>query len=203
MASILDILNTNLGNELISKASNETGESSEKVSSVLSMVLPIILGNFKNKIQEGSIDSLYELLEEAPDPFKFLKIFSEKDNKELIKCGEDYSEIILGENLENIAKTISDSLSIPPNLVQKIAKLAIPVTIAVLSIQKQKENLKNDDIELLIDSALGSSSKYNNSFLEVILDHQEGANIINEASGMVLGKHNKKESVLKGYTGGK
>ena len=52
MASILDILNTNLGKELINKASNKTGVSSNNVSSVLGMVLPLILGNFKNKIQE-------------------------------------------------------------------------------------------------------------------------------------------------------
>ncbi|HAJ82534.1 MAG TPA: hypothetical protein DCO64_08830, partial [Zunongwangia profunda] len=65
MASILDILNTNLGKELINKASNKTGVSSNNVSSVLGMVLPLILGNFKNKIQEGYSEALNEMLEEA------------------------------------------------------------------------------------------------------------------------------------------
>ena len=85
MASILDILNTNLGKELINKASNKTGVSSNNVSSVLGMVLPLILGNFKNKIQEGYSEALNEMLEEAPNPFKFMTVFSQKETKELLQ----------------------------------------------------------------------------------------------------------------------
>ncbi|MDN3594279.1 DUF937 domain-containing protein [Zunongwangia endophytica] len=203
MASILDVLNTNLGKDIIKKASTETGESSEKVSSVFSMVLPIILGNFKNKIQEGSIDSLYELLKVAPDPYKFLKKISDQEPKEILEYGEDYSEIILGENLSIISETIGVSLDIIPTAVQQITKIAIPVIVAILSIQKKEEHLRDTDIESLIDSALGSTSEYNNSFLKTILDQQDDPNIINETSGMVLGKQNNEEGVLKGYTGGK
>lgn len=203
MASILDVLNTNLGKDLIKKASNETGESSEKVSSVLSMVMPIILGNFKNKIQEGSTGILYELLKVAPDPYKFLKTFSKKESSEILDCGEEYNEILLGDNISIISETIGVSLDINPTAVQQITKIAIPVIVAILSIQKKEEQLRDTDMESLIDSALGSSSAYNNSFLKTILEKQDDPNIINEASGMVLGKQNNEESVLKGYTGGK
>ncbi len=203
MASILDVLNTNLGKELIHKASKETTEKKEKVASVLGMVLPLILGNFKNKIQEGHEEALIEMLEEAPDPFKFMKVFSEKETNDLLDCGNDYGEIILGENFDNISKTISASLSIDEDAVQKITKIATPVVIAILSIQKQKENIQNKDIETLIDSALGSSSKYNNSFFETIFNRNEDPNIIPEASEILLNSEKKKESILKGYTGGK
>ncbi|MFC6860474.1 DUF937 domain-containing protein [Zunongwangia atlantica] len=203
MASILDVLNTNLGKELIHKASKETTEKKEKVASVLGMVLPLILGNFKNKIQEGHEEALIEMLEEAPDPFKFMKVFSEKETNDLLDCGNDYGEIILGENFDNISKTISASLSIDEDAVQKITKIATPVVIAILSIQKQKENIQNKDIETLIDSALGSSSKYNDSFFETIFNRNEDPNIILEASEILLNSEKKKESILKGYTGGK
>ncbi len=203
MASILDVLNTNLGKELIHKASKETTEKKEKVASVLGMVLPLILGNFKNKIQEGHEEALIEMLEEAPDPFKFMKVFSEKETNDLLDCGNDYGEIILGENFDNISKTISASLSIDEDAVQKITKIATPVVIAILSIQKQKENIQNKDIETLIDSALGSSSKYNDSFFETIFNRNEDPNIIPEASEILLNSEKKKESILKGYTGGK
>jgi len=203
MASILDVLNTNLGKELIHKASKETTEKKEKVASVLGMVLPLILGNFKNKIQEGHEEALIEMLEEAPDPFKFMKVFSEKETNDLLDCGNDYGEIILGENFDNISKTISASLSIDEDAVQKISKIATPVVIAILSIQKQKENIQNIDIETLIDSALGSSSKYNDSFFETIFNRNEDPNIIPEASEILLNSEKKKESILKGYTGGK
>ena len=203
MASILDVLNTNLGKHLINKASKETGESNNNVASVLGMVLPLILGNFKNKIQEGHEEALTEMLEEAPDPFKFMKVFSEKETNDLLDCGNDYGEIILGENFSAITNTISESCLIEENSVKKITAISIPVVVAILSIQKKKENLTNNDIEFLIDNALGNSSKYNNSFLETILDTEDDPNIIPKASEMILGKENKKDSILKGYTGGK
>ncbi|ADF52458.1 uncharacterized conserved protein [Zunongwangia profunda SM-A87] len=204
MASILDILNTNLGKELINKASNKTGVSSNNVSSVLGMVLPLILGNFKNKIQEGYSEALNEMLEEAPNPFKFMTVFSQKETKELIQCGHDYSEMILGENFSSVINTISDSLNVDKEAVQEITTISIPLVIAILSIQKKKENINKDkDIEDLIDSALGSSSKYNNSFFDTIFNIKNDPNFIPEASEMVIGKKNKKDSILKGYTGGK
>ena len=62
---------------------------------------------------------------------------------------------------------------------------------------------KDKDIEDLIDSALGSSSKYNNSFFDTIFNIKNDPNFIPEASEMVIGKKKKKDSILKGYTGGK
>ena len=55
MASILDLLKTNTGQQLIEGASQETGISKEKAGSVLSMALPAILGSLKNnaKSEEG------------------------------------------------------------------------------------------------------------------------------------------------------
>ena len=203
MASILDVLNTNLGKELINKASKETGESKDHVASALGMVLPLILGNFKNKMQEGHDEALTEMLEEAPDPFKFMKVFPDKKTGDLVDCGNDYGEIIIGENFSNISKTISESLRIEESAVHKISVISIPVIVAILSIQKKKENLKNNDIESLIDNALGNSSKYNNSFLETIQSFNEDPNIIPNPSEMILGQGNKKDSILKGYTGGK
>jgi len=203
MASILDILNTNLGKELINKASGKTGVPLNNVSSVLGMVLPLILGNFKNKIQEGYTESLNEMLEEAPNPSKFMRVFSDKETEDLLECGSNYGEMILGDNFNSIINTISDSLNVDKAAVQEITTICIPVVIAILSIQKKKENIKNDEIEDLIDSALGSSSKYNNSFFDTIFNIKNNPNIIPEASAMVIGKKNKKDSILKGYTGGK
>lgn len=203
MASILDILNTNLGKELIDKASNKTKVSPNNVSSVLGLVLPLVLGNFKNKIQEGYTEALNEMLEEAPNPLKFMRVFSEKESNDLVKCGSNYAEIILGENFNDVIDTISNSLKIDKISIEEITTISIPVVIAILSIQKKKENIKDTELERLIDSALGSSSKYNDSFFDTIFNINDDPNFIPEASEMVNGEKKKKDSILKGYTGGK
>jgi hypothetical protein len=48
MSSILDLLNSDMGKQLISGASAQSGQSAEKTSSVLTMALPFLLGAMKN-----------------------------------------------------------------------------------------------------------------------------------------------------------
>ncbi len=47
MSSILDLLNSDLGKQLINGASAQSGQSADKTSSVLSMALPFLLGAMK------------------------------------------------------------------------------------------------------------------------------------------------------------
>ena len=56
MASILDLLKTEIGEKVIAKASDKTNESKDKVSSVLGMAMPLLLGALKNnsKDEEGA-----------------------------------------------------------------------------------------------------------------------------------------------------
>lgn len=47
MASILDLLNTDIGKQLISSASEKTNTSPDRTASVLSSAMPLILGAMK------------------------------------------------------------------------------------------------------------------------------------------------------------
>ena len=49
MAGLLDLLNSDLGKQLISGASAQTGASESKTADVLSMALPVLLGAMKKK----------------------------------------------------------------------------------------------------------------------------------------------------------
>ncbi|MFT5238771.1 MAG: hypothetical protein ACI9M9_002385 [Flavobacteriaceae bacterium] len=55
MPSIIDLLNSGLGKQLIGGASAQSGQSPEKKSSVLHIALPFLLGTMK---QNGSIAGL-------------------------------------------------------------------------------------------------------------------------------------------------
>lgn len=51
MASILDLLKTDVGEQLIQGATTETGETKDNIVSVLSMALPTMLGAMNKNIQ--------------------------------------------------------------------------------------------------------------------------------------------------------
>ena len=56
MAGLLDLLNSDLGKQLISGASAQTGASEGKTADVLSMAMPVLLGAMKKNAstQEGA-----------------------------------------------------------------------------------------------------------------------------------------------------
>ncbi|WP_417887855.1 hypothetical protein [Zunongwangia sp.] len=206
MASILDLFKTSIGKILIKKSEEVTGEQENKISTILSMLLPLTLGKFKNDIIEDHRDSLNEMLIQAPVPREFLQSLHEKSSKEIIACGKEYEEFILGKNFDKISETIVNATETSLENVEKITDLAIPVLVAILSIAKTRNNIPKYELEILLDSALGISSKYSNSLNSIIFSHNTDPNIIKDPSEIVVTQQkytSKKESILKGFTSGK
>lgn len=207
MASILDLLRTQKGEEFIEKASAATSESKENITSVLGMALPLLLGSMKNnvKVDEGE-KSLNNALNSEKHGEEFLSNLNSKNSSEITSEGSKILDHILGGNQQNIIDVISTTLGIKNSSVAGILKMAAPLLMSILASQKKKTNTDSSGLQDLLNSLMGSSGKFDNSLIETFLEGKGDANILNDVKGMVLGggKSDKKDgSILGGMLGGK
>ncbi len=207
MPSILDFLNTANGNELVYKISENTSENKVKVTAALGLVFPILLGAIKNNLSsaEGK-NHLNDTLSENTYNEGLINNIKNQDPAEIKEEGEKILDKYLGFNQEATYKVIGSILQISESSVSVIFKMAAPVLLRILSAQKSKEDIEASDLETLVDSVLGSSSKFDPSLIQTILTKSSEPNIIDDVQGMALGgnKSEKKDGgILGGMLGGK
>jgi hypothetical protein len=207
MASILDLLNTDKGEEIISKASERTSESEEKVTQVIGMALPLLLGAMKRNISspEGKKD-LNRVLNSEKHGANYLENLGDMDPEEMTEDGGQILDHILGGTQNNIITTIATTLGLKNSTVAEITKMLAPMLLSILATQKKKANVDASGLEELISSVMGATGKFDNSLIETLLDNKGDINVINDVKGMILGggKSGKKDGgILGGMLGGK
>lgn len=206
MASILDLLNTQMGEELVKKASSKTSEDKGKVTSALGMALPLILGAMKRntKDPEGA-ENLNKALQSEKHNGDVLNNLEEKDAEELTGEGSKILNHVLGSRQSGISKTIAGALNMDETSVNKILEMAAPVIMGLLGQQKRKDNVGASGLSGLLGSVMGSNSSHDQSLVETLLDADGDGSVIDDVAGMVLGgkKGKKGGSLLGGMLGGK
>lgn len=207
MASILDLLKTEIGEKLVTKASDKTSEDKDKVTSVLGMAMPLLLGALKKNSQEPeAAKNIANALESEEHNGDLLHNLDNKAPEELTGKGSKILEHILGDRIGAISKTIGSTLDVDEKSVMQILQMAAPVIMSLLGSQKRKDQVGAGGIKELISSVLGSSSAHEASFIDSLIDHGGDGKIIKDVAGKILGggKDGKKGgSILGGYTGGK
>ncbi|MDX1718901.1 MAG: DUF937 domain-containing protein [Salegentibacter mishustinae] len=206
MASILDLLNTQMGEELVKKASSKTSEDKGKVTSAFGMALPLILGAMKRntKDPEGA-ENLNKALQSEKHNGDVLNNLEEKDAEELTGEGSKILNHVLGSRQSGISKTIAGALNMEETSVNKILEMAAPVIMGLLGQQKRKDNVGASGLSGLLGSVMGSNSSHDQSLVETLLDADGDDSVIDDVAGMVLGgkKGKKGGSLLGGMLGGK
>ncbi|HKL35060.1 MAG TPA: DUF937 domain-containing protein [Salegentibacter sp.] len=206
MASILDLLNTQMGEQLLDKASSKTSEEKEKVTSALGMALPLILGAMKRntKDPEGA-KSLDKALQDEKHNGEVLENLQQKETEELTGEGNKILNHVLGSRRSSISKTIAGALNMDETSVNKVLEMSAPVVMGLLGQQKRKDNVGASGLSDLLGSVMGSNSSHDQSLVETLLDANGDGNVIDDVAGMVLGgkKGKKGGSLLGGMLGGK
>ncbi|UBZ06423.1 DUF937 domain-containing protein [Salegentibacter mishustinae] len=206
MASILDLLNTQMGEELVKKASSKTSEDKGKVTSALGMALPLILGAMKrNTTDPEGAENLNKALQSEKHNGDVLNNLEEKDAEELTGEGSKILNHVLGSRQSRISKTIAGALNMDESSVNKILEMAAPVIMGLLGQQKRKDNVGASGLSGLLGSVMGSNSSHDQSLVETLLDADGDGSVIDDVAGMVLGgkKGKKGGSLLGGMLGGK
>ncbi|HAT69910.1 DUF937 domain-containing protein [Croceibacter atlanticus] len=206
MASILDLLNTDIGKQLISSASEKTNTSPDRTASVLSSAMPLILGAMKrNAATPDGAASLNSALENNKHDGSLLDnlggLLSGGGLDDLMNDGGGILGHVLGGKQERVEQTISKTSGVDAGSVGQIIKMAAPIIMGILGSQKRKDNVSQNGLGDLLGSVLGSQSTNDQSLIETLLDADGDGSVIDDVAGMVLGG-NKKKGGLGGMLGG-
>jgi hypothetical protein len=145
MAGLMDLLNSDLGKQIISGVSGKVGASEGETSSVLSSVLPSLVGGMMNNAAtpEGQSGLLGALLGGKHDGGIL-------DNLSGFLGGDDHSDgskilgHVLGNNHENVQNQVSQSTGVSSDKVGMIMKMAAPILMGYLGKQAVSNGLTSN-----------------------------------------------------------
>lgn len=205
MASILDILNTSVGEDFIAKASKSTDENKDNISAALGMALPILVGAMKKNIKSDTGEqSLNNALNDTKHGDALLDNLRSVEASNMTSEGEKILGHLLGGKQDMVSKTIGSTLNMNETSVSRIIKMAAPILMSVLASQKRKDNVPPSGLGTLLDSVMGSSGAHDASLIEKLLDKDGDGSAIDDVSGLIFGGNKKGGgSILGGMLGGK
>ncbi|WP_136666698.1 DUF937 domain-containing protein [Flavobacterium sp. H122] len=181
MAGILDLINSDLGKQIIGGISNQVGTTEGETSSVLTSALPSLVNAMQNNTstESGAGGLLGALLDGKHDG-------SLLDNLGGLLGGggidtEDGGKIlghVLGGNQANIESGLSQSTGVSSDKIGMILKMAAPILMAFLANKARTNNVQNGtDLGGLLGGLLGGGqeqpSSTGGSILTSVLD-QDG-----------------------------
>lgn len=145
MAGLMDLLNGDLGQQIISGVGQQVGTSESETSSVLASVLPALVGGMQNNAAtpDGQSGLLGALLGGKHDG-------SILDNLSGFITGGDHADgagilgHVLGDNQENVQNQVSQSTGVSSDKVAMIMKIAAPIVMGYLAKHAMNSGLSND-----------------------------------------------------------
>ena len=207
MAGILDLLNSDLGKQIISGVAGSTRNDTNKTGDVLAIALPVLMKAMqRNTASPEEAEGLMSALNKKHDGSildNLGGLFNGGVEESVKQDGAGILKHILGSKQEGVEQVLSQKSGIDASAVGSILKVAAPILMGILGKQKKEQNLSSsNDLSGLLGGLLGGNSASNDqSFLEKILDADGDGSIIDDVAGMVLGG-NKKKSGLGGLLGG-
>lgn len=193
MSGILDLLNSDLGKQIVSGVAGSTGNDSSKTGSVLTMALPVLMKAMERKTATpeganglmGALDKKHDgsILDNLGD------LFGGGVNDNVINDGSKILGHVLGNKQQGIQQVIGQKSGLDASAVGNILKVAAPILMGFLGKQKKAQNISNSsDISGLLGGLLGgSSAQTEQNFLEQILDADGDGSVVDDVAGMFLG----------------
>ena len=207
MSGILDLLNSNLGKQIVNGVADSTGNEATKTSSVLTMGLPVMMKAMQRNAStpegaEGLMKAISGkhsggILDNLGD------LFDGGVNEEVTNDGEKILGHILGSKRQGVESVIGEKSGLNADSVAQILKVASPILMGVLSkqVMQNKVGSSNGIGDLLGGFLGGNSPAQEQNFLEQILDSNGDGSMVDDVAGMVLGGSKKKKG-LGGLLGG-
>ncbi len=208
MSGILDLLNSDLGKQIIGGISQETNQPADKTASVVAMAMPILMGAMKrNASTESGAASLMGALSGKHDGSildNLGGLFGGGVDETVKQDGAGILGHILGGSEGNAVNALSKKSGLDAGAVMKILTVAAPILLGYLGKQKQNVN-SNSGIGDLLGGLMGGGSSQQpqqQSMIESLLDGNNDGSVIDDIAGMVLGGGNQKSGGIGNLLGG-
>jgi len=208
MAGLLDLLNSDLGKQLISGASAQTGASESKTTDVLSMAMPLLLGAMKkNASSQDGASGLMNALNGKHDGSILDNIGSvlggSSVDQNVIQDGAGILSHVLGGKQPVVENTLSAKTGLDAGTIAQILKIAAPILLGIIGKQTKENNIQDQDgLTGILGSMLGGQPKENQSLIESLIDSDGDGSVLDDVADMVLGSNKKQGGGLGGMLGG-
>ncbi len=208
MSGILDLLNSPMGKQIISGVSSQTGQSTDKTGTLLSMAMPVLMGAMQRNAStpEGASGLLNALTSKHSGGIldNLGGLFEGGVDQSVTTDGAGILGHILGGKQPVVENALSQKSGIDANSVAEILKVAAPILMGALG-KKASQNNVNDVNGLT--SMLGSMSgapqgSKQQSLIESFLDADGDGSILDDVAGMLFSGGGNKKSGLGGLLGG-
>jgi len=205
MSGILDLLNSDLGKQIISGVSNDTNQPQDKTAAVMSMALPVLMGAMKRNAStsSGAADLMSALDNKHNGSIldDLGSLFSGGVDSSVKQDGAGILNHVLGNSQENVTNALSKKAGISTEGVMNILKIAAPLLLGYLGKQKNTQGVQSSSgIGDLLGGLLGGGSGHQ-GLLESVLDGNNDGSVLDDIAGMVLG-NGKGNSPLGSLLGG-
>ncbi|MCO6459794.1 MAG: DUF937 domain-containing protein [Saprospiraceae bacterium] len=198
------LLNSGLGQQIISGIGNQVGTSEKDTSSVIGAAFPVLLGMLqKNASSEDGASGIMNALKKHDG--SILDNLSGFLNMGDTTDGNGILGHILGGNKSNVENAISQKTGVGAMDVAKIIAMLAPIVMGYLGRQTRNENVSNSGgLGSVLGGILGnagSSSSVSGGILTSILDQDgDGQLGVGDVLSAVSGKQ-KKSGFLGGLLG--
>ncbi|WP_395077535.1 DUF937 domain-containing protein [Flavobacterium sp.] len=134
MAGLMDLLNSDLGKQIISGVAGKVGTTEGETSSVLSSVLPVLVGRMQNNAttSEGQSGLLGALLGGKHDGSILDNLSGFLGNNDDSDGGNIIGHV-LGGNQQNVQNQVSQSTGVSSDKIAMIMKIAAPILMGYLA----------------------------------------------------------------------
>jgi len=209
MSGILDLLNSDLGKTIISGVAGQSGQSTDKTSSVLTMALPVLMGAMKRNAStpEGA-EGLMGALSGKHDGSildNLGGLFAGGVDQNVMDDGAGILSHVLGGSQTNVTNALSQKSGMDSSAVMAILKVAAPLVMGYLGKQSKQQNVADSNgIGDLLGGLLGggTAAPKQQSLIESLLDGDGDGSILDDVAGMVLNSGDSKKGGLGGLLGG-
>jgi len=211
MSGIFDLLDSDLGKQIVGGISRETHQPEDKTASVVAMAMPILLGAMKrNANKEGGAENLMNAINSKHDGSILNNLgglFGGGVNEEVKQDGLGILGHVLGGSQDNAVKALAKKSGLDTNSVMQILQVAAPILLGYLGKQKQQQNVNSKSgLEDLLGGLMGGGQQQpqqkQQSMIESLLDGNNDGSIIDDIAGMVLGSTNQKKGGIGSILGG-
>jgi len=209
MSGILELLNSDLGKTIVNGVAGQSGQSTDKTSSVLTMALPVLMGAMKRNADspEGAAGLMGALSGKHDGSIldNLEGLFEGGVDQSVMDDGAGILGHVLGGSQNNVTNALSQKTGMDSGAVMEILKVAAPLVMGYLGKQSKQQNISNSNgIGDLLGGLLGGgdTAPKQQSLIESLLDGDGDGSILDDVAGMVLNSGSTKKGGLGGLLGG-
>ena len=209
MSGILDLLNSDLGKTIISGVAGQSGQSTDKTSSVLTMALPVLMGAMKRNAAtpEGAAGLMGALSGKHDGSIldNLGGLFAGGVDQNVMDDGAGILSHVLGGSQTNVTNALSQKSGMDSGAIMEILKVAAPLVMGYLGKQSKQQSVSDSNgIGDLLGGLLGGgdAAPKQQSLIESLLDGDGDGSILDDVAGMVLNSGGAKKGGLGGLLGG-